>query len=256
MDKTRNKIFVGCLALLLVMVAGYALFSQNLTINGTAKAEGNSSLVVTCQPGLPDNLLEAAKTYLTELKFSYEKENGYYDDSCTVNGNSINYKSSFKYPGARRYFIVKVKNTGSIDMIPNLNTKSNADMEFCLDENHNGEYELDECHSDNFGYVMGGMDILEMYGITQPFAFETKDGNLLSYADIDNMPKEEQSNFVTENGDMVLKPGFSHYYLLPSGLNKKLGDPDSYTIDFSSNPNFMMKFSITEYLEYTQPTTK
>ena len=33
MNKTRNKIFVGCLALLLVMVAGYALFSQNLTIN-------------------------------------------------------------------------------------------------------------------------------------------------------------------------------------------------------------------------------
>ena len=41
MDKTRNKIFVGCLALLLVMVAGYALFSQNLNITGTAKAEGD-----------------------------------------------------------------------------------------------------------------------------------------------------------------------------------------------------------------------
>ena len=56
MDKTRNKIFVGCLALLLVMVAGYALFSQNLTINGTAKAQGDFSLVTTCQPGIPDNL--------------------------------------------------------------------------------------------------------------------------------------------------------------------------------------------------------
>ena len=73
---------------------------------------------------------------------------------------------------------------------------------------------------------------------------------------LDNMSKEEQSNFVTENGDMVLKPGFSHYYLLTSGLNKKLGDPDGYDIDFSSNPNFMVKFSITEYLEYTQPTAK
>ena len=257
MDKTRNKIFVGCLALLLVMVAGYALFSQNLNITGTAKAEGNSSLVATCQAGIPDNLLEGAKAYLTNLlKLSYEKENGYYDDSCTVNGNSINYKSSFKYPGARRYFVVKVKNTGSIDMIPNLNTKNNADMEFCLDKNHNGEYELDECQSDSFWDVMGGMDILEMYGITQPFAFETKDGNLLSYSDIENMSKEEQSNFATENGDMILKPGFSHYYLLTSGLNKKLGDPDGYDIDFSSNPNFMMKFSITEYLEYTQPTVE
>ncbi len=256
MDKTRNKIFVGCLALLLVMVAGYALFSQNLTINGTAKAEGNSSLVATCQAGIPDNLLEGAKAYLAQFEMPYVKDNGYYDDSCTVNGNSINYKSSFKYPGARRYFVVKVKNTGSIDMIPNLDTKSNADMEFCLDENHNGEYELDECHSDSLWDVLAGIDLLEMQGILQPFVFETKDGNLLSYADIDNMSKEEQSNFVTENGDMVLKPGFSHYYLLTSGLNKKLGDPDGYDIDFSSNPNFMVKFSITEYLEYTQPTAK
>ena len=46
MDKTRNKIFVGCLALLLVMVAGYALFSQNLTINGTAKAQGDFDIEI------------------------------------------------------------------------------------------------------------------------------------------------------------------------------------------------------------------
>ena len=62
MDKTRNKIFVGCLALLLVMVAGYALFSQNLNITGTATAKGDFSVTPTCQAGVPDNLLAAAKT--------------------------------------------------------------------------------------------------------------------------------------------------------------------------------------------------
>ena len=46
MDKTINKIFVGCLALLLVMVVGYALFSQNLTINGTAKAQGDFDIEI------------------------------------------------------------------------------------------------------------------------------------------------------------------------------------------------------------------
>ena len=46
MDKTRNKIFVGCLALLLVMVAGYALFSQNLNITGTAKAQGDFDIEI------------------------------------------------------------------------------------------------------------------------------------------------------------------------------------------------------------------
>ena len=46
MVKTRNKIFVGCLALLLVMVAGYALFSQNLNITGTAKAQGDFDIEI------------------------------------------------------------------------------------------------------------------------------------------------------------------------------------------------------------------
>ena len=46
MNKTRNKIFVGCLALLLVMVAGYALFSQNLNITGTAKAQGDFDIEI------------------------------------------------------------------------------------------------------------------------------------------------------------------------------------------------------------------
>ena len=253
MDKTRNKIFVGCLALLLVMVAGYALFSQNLNITGTAKAQGDFSLVATCQMGIPDNLLEGAKAYLTEFKRTYVKDNGYYDDSCTVNGNKINYKSSFKYPGARRYFTIKVKNTGNVDMIIDLSNRD-SDGEFCLDENHNGEFDSGECNSTDLWTVIAGMDILEIYGIQQPFAFETKEGKLFTIAD--NPTDEEASNFITENDKFILKPGFSHYYLLTSGLNKKLGDPDSYTIDFSSNPNFMMKFSITEYLEYTQPTVK
>ena len=56
MDKTRNKIFVGCL----VMVAGYALFSQSLNITGTAKAQGDFSLVATCQPGMDAKIKPSA----------------------------------------------------------------------------------------------------------------------------------------------------------------------------------------------------
>ena len=90
MDKTRNKIFVGCLALLLVMVAGYALFSQNLNITGTAKAQGDFSVTATCQPGIPENLLDAAKYSIVEYySKTWVDENGYYDDSCTVKGDTV-----------------------------------------------------------------------------------------------------------------------------------------------------------------------
>ncbi len=45
----RNKILVGCLALLLVLSAGYALFSETITINGTATAKGNFDISYTCE---------------------------------------------------------------------------------------------------------------------------------------------------------------------------------------------------------------
>ena len=80
MDKTRNKIFAGCLALLLVMVAGYALFSQNLTINGTAKAQGDFSVTPTCQTGIPANLVESTKSMFGAYFGTYwVDENGYYE---------------------------------------------------------------------------------------------------------------------------------------------------------------------------------
>ena len=43
----KNKILVGCLALLLVLSVGYALFSETVTINGTATAKGNMDLTVS-----------------------------------------------------------------------------------------------------------------------------------------------------------------------------------------------------------------
>ena len=49
MDKRKNKILIGCLALLLVMTVGYALFSETITINGTATAKGDFNIEYTCE---------------------------------------------------------------------------------------------------------------------------------------------------------------------------------------------------------------
>ena len=109
MDKTRNKIFVGCLALLLVMVAGYALFSQKLTINGTAKAQGEFSLSMTCTPGILDEI----KNYDAD----YGSQSGYSNDSCSVENDTVTFHADLAYPTARRYFTVKVVNTGSVTAV-------------------------------------------------------------------------------------------------------------------------------------------
>ena len=102
MNKTRNKIFVGCLALLLVMVAGYALFSQNLTINGTAKAEGKFNIE------------------FTQVTISAEKGSAGATATISDNGKILTITvPKLEYPGAYVNVSYTVKNTGTIDAIFN-----------------------------------------------------------------------------------------------------------------------------------------
>ena len=104
MDKTRNKIFVGCLALLLVMVVGYALFSQNLTINGTAKAEGKFNIE------------------FTQATISGEKGSTGATATISDNGKILTITvPKLEYPGAYVDVSYTVKNTGTIDAIFNSN---------------------------------------------------------------------------------------------------------------------------------------
>ena len=242
MDKTRNKIFVGCLALLLVMVAGYALFSQNLTINGTAKAQGDFSVTPTCQPGIPANLVASAKSMFGT---NWVDENGYYDDSCTVNGDTVSFNSSLKWPGARRYFTIKVKNTGSINFSIYTNQVEQDDEEgFCLDINNNGEFDLDECETGgNSGLI--GSAFLDNEIFDDAIAIETPDGKLYTVRDFETMTEEERSNLLPDGE--YLKPGFSYYFLGVTGW-----------VNFDATENYKMlaKTTFSTKLTYKQPVVK
>ncbi len=241
MDKTRNKIFVGCLALLLVMVAGYALFSQNLNITGTAKAQGGFSVTATCEKGIPTNLTDNVKSFFTTNGIDWVDENAYYDDSCTVSGNNINYKASFKYPGARRYFVVKVKNTGSITAIPSYDYHNDSG-EFCVDNNDNDAFESNECFTDSSSLSIGtqSFDLLGAWDL--PFAIEDTDGTVYSTT---NMTEEQTAKFFTEDGDPKLDAGVSAYYITGMGFSSKLGE----------NMNkFMAKINYQSKITFSQPS--
>ena len=252
MDKRKNKILVGCLALLLVMVAGYALFSQNLTINGTAKAQGDFSVTATCQAGIPANLVESTKSMFGT---DWVDENGYYDDSCTVSGNIINYQASFKYPGARRYFTIKVKNTGSVTAIQPYENGDNGYLkgkEVCIDTNNNDVFDSDECTDSS---VIDGKKIFDAEFITDvPIAIENKDGTITTYIDMTNMTEEElySKYFVLDedglNHAFKLEPGESAYFLASLGLDPRYGSNNS--------GKFMLKLKASATLTYKQPTAK
>lgn len=99
----KNKILIGCLALLLALSVGYALFSDTITINGTATAKGEFSLTTTCDmdkealevDGMIDNGL------ITDVNISCEE-------------NVVDASATLGYPGSQKWFRIMVKNTGTI----------------------------------------------------------------------------------------------------------------------------------------------
>ena len=126
----KNKILVGCLALLLVLSVGYALFSETITINGTATAKGNFDIVVSCQTGIDSRIgtIESLK---------WHKEAGYKNDSCSASGNTVSMNAEFLYPGARRYFTIGFTNNGTIDAVFDIK-KTTETEQICVSDDANG----------------------------------------------------------------------------------------------------------------------
>ena len=75
-NEKKSKILIGFLALLLVMAVGYALFSENITINGTATAKGDFNVTPT---GTTDDLkkLDSAmyEAYSKQVQEQIENQN-------------------------------------------------------------------------------------------------------------------------------------------------------------------------------------
>ena len=101
---SKRKLIIGVLALLVVMTMGYALFSETVNVNGTAKADGNLSLDLY-NPDGSDSLI-------------YET-NGV-GSSGTVNIDAsrkiLTVTANLDYPTAYVEIPVKIRNTGSTDL--------------------------------------------------------------------------------------------------------------------------------------------
>ena len=119
----KNKLLVGCLALLLVLSVGYALFSETIEINGTATAKGNFAFEIETMKGINDEI-KSNNTYallyyygerVSELNF--ENEDGIEESSISHTTNTITYSAPLTNQGQMQYFTAKITNTGSIPMV-------------------------------------------------------------------------------------------------------------------------------------------
>ena len=113
----KNKILVGCLALLLVLSVGYALFSETITINGTATAKGSFGFEYTCEVltetlTLNENRREPQNGQIFTIK------PGTGAGECEIVDGVIKTRSTLSKPGERVVFYVTIENPdGNIDAI-------------------------------------------------------------------------------------------------------------------------------------------
>ena len=207
-----NKILVGVLTFIVVCVVGYALFSETITVAGTATAKGNFEITSSCNTGVNKELGIAAED-LPTLGFKSTIENGYKDAFCSANGTEISFSSDLLYPGATRFFTVEFKNTGIIPA--QIDTDKGDDDPFIYKStrkvcpvDENGVVST-ECEG---GLIWQGEDGVGHYSpmnLENIVAAKDINGNIYKTTD------EGIMNFISPTDDTIilLQPGESFYFL-------------------------------------------
>lgn len=237
MLKRKSKMLVGVLALFLVMTIGYALFSDTLNINGTAKANGTFDMSMTCQPGLDQKM----NTTFADLNIDMV-ENNYKNDFCAVNDDTMSFNAELLMPGSFRAFTTKITNSGTMDAYLNFDTGVEENLKTCFDGLKgmpNGAIEDEECITGGFGseaHLLGIVGIEPM-----SYGFEKADGTILNI----NSSEEELAEFVSEDGDLILKPGYSVYLLSAAYMDDRIGTNDGGGFFIKSEGTLKLNFTQT-----------
>ena len=81
----------------MVLSVGYALFSDTITINETAKSKWSFDITTTCETGISSKLGTAESLGLGA-------EDGLEKDTCSVEDDIVSINVGILYPKARRHF--------------------------------------------------------------------------------------------------------------------------------------------------------
>ena len=241
MNKQKG-IIIGILALIVTMMVGYAIFSETITINGTATAKGEFDMTITCEKGLPDIFSKTEKYaygFFGSSVYMYN-DNNYKNDECSINGNAMTYNVELTQPGAERTFVAKITNSGTIDSILNMETGLSGEMQRCT-----GNIETDtlgECTSDYEGNNMNDIEVL---------AFESSTGELTPYLynnpDIDKL----LTYFNQDTMEITLSPGESMYLRVVA-----LWDPSTSNSGFAPGNKAYYEDRMQINFTFTQPKTQ
>ncbi len=222
----KKGIIIGILALFVVMVVGYALFSKDIEIKGTATAKGDFSLTTTCEKGI-----NSAFVSLMEGVEDFPKEGGYENDYCSANGTTVSFHSDLKYPGAARYFTVKITNTGTIDAEWNLGSGVQIKKRKTCVDGMNGELNgsIEDAECQEYDYLNGSY----IYTIVNPMGVEKTDGTMVT----------DYAAIVDENENLTLKPGESVYVIMFNEFRSSYGNNSSGAFLVTSETQLDLAFT-------------
>lgn len=195
-----NKILIGILAFVVACVVGYALFSENITITGSATASGDWGITATCQPGIPSLIGSAADDLL-----SYYKEGGYSEDTCNVtDGTNVHFNTNLLYPSAARHFTVKFTNTGNVNATIDMSGNA-AIFETVIFKNESSEVcEINSSNqkvncSDRLTYDTGSSNFIN----DSILGFSDKSGKFYSVDEVDEFINSDTGAITLENGESI-----------------------------------------------------
>lgn len=191
------------LAIFLSISVGYALFSDTITIEGTATAQGNFDIKASCITDVTPDLLTNFGVEVDNYK-----EHGYKNISCGENDDKVTYSVSFDYPDAVKYYVIKMENVGGTSAYFNINDlieeKTNVniikkyDLEGSLIETINSK------DLDNWGQkAFIRFDFILMTQNTNGEYFPLGSEGFIA-------------DFATDNDEIVLESGESIYLLMKS----------------------------------------
>ena len=98
-----NKVLLGVLSFVVVCVVGYALFSETITVTGTATAKGNFEITTS--------IIDFTEVYGPD---NNGEDGIVLNSSAIAKNNIITTSATLGAPGSEKWFVVKVENTGSI----------------------------------------------------------------------------------------------------------------------------------------------
>ena len=102
-----NKLLLGVLAFVVVCVVGYALFSETITVTGTATAKGDFEITISeadiTNPGV--QWMYGAESFSSGLVKN---------PTILIRDNVVTTNVIFGMPGSRHAFGIRIENTGTI----------------------------------------------------------------------------------------------------------------------------------------------